>query len=117
VSTASGCQSYVPEDAVNNGSSDRDGKVTTIVLSSLDDGQVTKPGLNYILVDAPKASYPVRMTVKDNEDATNSCEATVSVIDPYVYILPSLNACFSLHLFLITLSLCHVFLFQYVTVD
>jgi hypothetical protein len=120
VSTESDCQSEVPEDAVNNGSFDedgRDGQVTTIVLRAIADGQITAPGLNYILLDATAASYRVEMIVTDNEGATDSCEARVNVIDPYVYILPSLNACFSLHLFLISLSLCRVFLFQYVTVD
>ena len=92
VSTQSDCQSVVPEDAVNNGSSDEDGQVTTIVLRAIADSQVTAPGLNYILLDATAVSYGVEMTVTDNEEATASCSATVNVIDPYVYILPSLNA-------------------------
>jgi hypothetical protein len=82
----------VPEDAVNNGSDDEDGQITTIVLRAITDGQVTAPGLNYILLDATEASYQVEMIVTDNEKATASCKAKVNVIDPYVYILPSLNA-------------------------
>ena len=74
VAADASCAAIVPASAVDNGSSDPDGTIMNRVLS---------PAGPFAL-----GITPVTLTVTDNNGATNSCQATITVVDQT---LPSIS--------------------------
>ncbi len=76
VNAGANCTASVPASAVDNGSSDLDGTIVSRVLNP--------PG------PYPKGVTGVTLTVTDNNGATDTCQATITVVDNTP---PTIGAC------------------------